>query len=102
MCYTVSYLGMALGLISMVLAIVGFFVRKKMKSTTVATIMLLSIISCSGLPICVLGAISLDLFSGGLGFTLDTIQGWITVVAGVAALTIVLNAVSVFTIAKRS
>ena len=101
MSYNLSYLGVALGLISMISAVVGFFARKRVKPTITAMAIVLSFISCIGLPICVLEAFSLDLFSGGMSFTLDTIQGWVIVVAGVAILSTVLNAVSVFTVAKR-
>lgn len=95
-----TYLAMTLGIASMALAVIGFAVRKKTKSTIVATIITLSFLSCAALTICVLEALKVSL-SSDTSFAFDTIYGWVIVVTGVSVLSLVFNAASLFAIAKR-
>lgn len=96
------YSGVTLGLISVVLAVIGVFARKKIKSTNVGMMVTFSFIACMGMSVCVLMTVSHDVLSENWSTLLDTVQAWTTVVAGVSAVSAILNGISIFSIAKRS
>lgn len=91
----------ALGYMSLVLAAAGVVLRKKIMPIGVGAIVMLSFVTCMGLPVCVLMFISHEAASGDWSSVLDTIETWIDLVAGISVASAVLNGITIFTITKR-